>query len=314
MNETLGRDTTDRARSDQGARTQDTGSQATGSQATRSSDDGPVLANRYALITGGSSGIGLASAIHLASDGARVTIMGRNIERLAAAQTVMSELGFGVNVTAGDVADETAVQTAVNAASGPDGRLDIVVMSAGTGTLGPLVDTGLEAWRSILDSNLTGAFLTLKHGAAAMLAHNGVDGGAFVAVSSIASTLTHRMMGPYCVSKAGLDMLVRTAADELGGAQIRVNGVAPSLVPTELTAPIASDPETLGEYHQNIPLGRIGTVDDVARVIRFLAGPESGWVTGQILPVDGGHTLRRGPYAADMAKAFFGATVDPRIL
>jgi len=109
-------------------------------------------------------------------------------------------------------------------------------------------------------------------------------------------------------------MLVRTAADELGGAQIRVNGVAPSLVPTELTAPIASDPETLGEYHQNIPLGRIGTVDDVARVIRFLAGPESGWVTGQILPVDGGHTLRRGPYAADMAKAFFGATVDPRIL
>lgn len=275
-----------------------------------------ALEGKFALVTGGSSGIGLASAMRLAQDGASVTLMGRSADRLDAARQAMADRGYPVTIVAGDVADEAAVTDAVAAASDDAGRLHIAILSAGTGTLGPLVDTSKDDWQFILNSNLTGAFLTLKHAARAMLKNDGqgADGGSIVAVSSIASTLTHRLMGPYCVSKAGLDMLIRTAADELGGARIRVNGVAPSLVPTELTAPIAQDPETLDQYIQNIPLGRIGTVEDVADVIRFLAGTEAGWVTGQILPVDGGHTLRRGPYATEMAKAFFGETTDPRIL
>lgn len=116
-----------------------------------------------------------------------------------------------------------------------------------------------------------------------------------MAISSIAGVLTHRHLGAYSVSKAALEMLVRNAADELGQFGVRVNAVRPGLVPTDASGPLVADEVTLADFLVQMPLGRTGKAQEVAEAVRFLAGDESSWVTGQIFAVDGGHTLRRGP-------------------
>lgn len=265
-----------------------------------------VLAGTAALITGGGSGIGLAAARHLLRDGATVTIAGRSQERLDAAAADLragAPEGAEVRTAACDVAQEDDVAAAVAAAIAPTGGLQHCVASAGTGALGPVVALPASEWDRVMDINLKGAFFTLKHSAAAM-ARSG--GGAFVGLSSIAGPLTHPFMSAYCVSKAGLEALVRNAADELGRAQVRVNAVRPSIVPTELAAPLEEDPAVLADYLANMPISRTGTVDDVAHLIRFLCGPESSWITGQCIAVDGGHTLRRGPNVEHWARAVYG--------
>ena len=143
-----------------------------------------------------------------------------------------------------------------------------------------------------MDTNLTGAFLTLKLAGRHLVANGG---GAMCAVSSIAGSKTHRFMTAYNTSKAGLEMLVRNAADELGALGVRVNAVAPGLVETAISGTLRGDDAVAEDYRINMPLGRQGTVEDTGAAIRFLCGPESSWITGVVLPVDGGHHLRRGP-------------------
>src|SRR5262249_13905227 len=130
-----------------------------------------------------------------------------------------------------------------------------------------------------------------------------------VAVSSIAGILTHRFMSAYCASKAGLEMLVRCAADELGGLGVRVNAVRPGLVPTDLATPLTADQAVLDDSLAPMPPARLGTTEDIAAAVRWLAGPESAWVTGQCISIDGGHTLRRGPRIDTMVETFLGADV-----
>jgi NAD(P)-dependent dehydrogenase (short-subunit alcohol dehydrogenase family) len=249
-----------------------------------------ALAGKAALVTGGGSGIGLACAAHLLRDGAAVTLAGRSEDKLrAAAESLGTD---GVITVVCDVADEDQVRRAVEVASEAVGGLHVAVAAAGTGTGGPLLHTELSAWRSVLAVNLDGAFLTFKHAGAAIVASGG---GSLVAISSIAAPLTHRLMAAYSVSKAGLEALVRNAADELGAVGVRVNAVRPGLVPTDLAAGLTASEGIVNDYLAQMPLGRLGTVDDVAALVRFLCGPESSWITGQCIGVDGGHTLRRGP-------------------
>jgi NAD(P)-dependent dehydrogenase (short-subunit alcohol dehydrogenase family) len=265
-----------------------------------------VLAGTAALITGGGSGIGLAAARHLLRDGASVTLAGRSQGRLdAAVADLRAEAPDGAEVrgVACDVAQEEDVAAAVAAATSITGGLQHCVASAGTGALGPVVAMPAEEWHRVLDINLHGAFFTLKHAGLAMVQ---AGGGAFVGLSSIAGPLTHPFMSAYCVSKAGLEALVRNAADELGRSNVRVNAVRPSIVPTELAAPLEQDPAVLADYLANMPLARTGTVDDIAHLIRFLCGPESSWITGQCISIDGGHTLRRGPNVEHWARALYG--------
>jgi len=266
-----------------------------------------VLAGRSALVTGGGSGIGLACARALMADGCHVTITGRTESRLVdAAATLARDAPAGVTVSwsAGDVADEAAVFAAVARACEATGRLEIAVACAGAGAGGPIFATSVEMWRYTIDVNLTGTFLTIKH-AGQRIAQAG--GGSIVAISSIAASVTHRFMAPYCASKAGVEMLVRTAADELGPLGVRCNAVAPGLVPTEMADPLLQDDTVVDDYIDQMPLRRLGRVEDVAQAVRYLAGPESDWVTGQCLPVDGGHTLRRGPRVETMMERFYGA-------
>ncbi len=271
---------------------------------TASTHDSLPLAGMHALVTGGGSGIGLACAKHLRRDGATVTIMGRSEQRLADGAGELTEIESPgeVRTHAGDVGNEDDVAVAV-AAAADEGALDIAVAAAGTGWMSPIVATDAEAWRSVLAINLDGAFFTIKHSAAAM-ARSG--GGAIVAISSIAAPLTHRYMAPYSVSKAGLETLVQNAADELGMAEVRVNAVRPGLVPTELATALHTNEEIVDDYLAQMPLRRLGTVDDIAAAVRFLLGPESSWITGQCLGVDGGHTLRRGPDLEAFARLMFG--------
>ncbi len=244
-----------------------------------------------ALVTGGGSGIGLACAQHLARAGLRVTICGRSEERL---QGALAELPEGSSAVAADITDLAAMEAAAAAAAGDDGTLAVVVANAGGAyAVGPLALVSPEDFQRELDVNVTGTFVTLRAAAPALARHGG---SAFVAVSSIAGVLTHPLMAGYSTSKAGLDMLVRNAADELGRFGVRVNGVRPGLVPTEASDPLSSHDATREDYLAQMPLGRVGAVDDIAAAVTFLAGPTATWVTGQILNVDGGHSLRRGPH------------------
>jgi NAD(P)-dependent dehydrogenase (short-subunit alcohol dehydrogenase family) len=265
-----------------------------------------ILAGKTALVTGGGSGIGLGCARALVRDGCHVTIMGRTEQRLVeAAATLEAEAAAGAIVTwsAGDVAAEDAVVAAVARAAEPTGRLDIAVANAGAGAGGPIFATTVQMFRYAVDVNLTGTFLTVKHAGLAMAK----GGGSIVAISSIAAPLTHRFMAPYCASKAGVEMLMKVAADELGPLGIRCNVVRPGLVPTELADPLVQDEAIVADYLDQTPLRRLGRVDDIAGAVRYLAGPESSWVTGQCFAVDGGHTLRRGPRIETMIERFIGA-------
>ena len=266
-----------------------------------------ALEGVHALVTGGGSGIGLASATALRDDGAVVTLMGRSKETLDAARSSLTAVpGPEVRVSAGDVANE-ADERAAAVARDPDGRLQACVAAAGTGTFGATLEITAESWAGVLATNLTGAMFTLKHAGRAMVG----NGGSIVGISSIAGHLTHRWMTAYCVSKAGLEMLMRNAADELGGAGIRVNVVRPGLVPTDLAYGLTSDETAVADYVNQMPLRRLGTVEDVANLVRYLVGPESGWVTGQVINADGGHSVRRGPDLDHFALQFGASQEKP---
>lgn len=247
-----------------------------------------VLNAAHAFITGGGSGIGLGAARALMADGAKVTLCGRTEDKLQAA---VEQLGSGATYQVADVGDEQALAAAL-AAANDRAPLTIAIANAGVGGAAPFLATDLAEWERVISINLTGAFLTMRM-AGAYLAENG--GGAMCAVSSIAGSKTHRFMTSYNTSKAGLEMLVRSAADELGSLGIRVNAVAPGLVETDISGGLRGDEAVAEDYRINMPLGRQGTVADTGAAIRFLCGPESSWITGVVLPVDGGHHLRRGP-------------------
>ena len=263
-----------------------------------------TLDNQNAFVTGGGSGIGLACAKAFAADGANVLIIGRSEDKLKAAAAEIEALpGAGrVQVFAGSVASEADVQAAVEKAS-LDGRLDIAVANAGTGGLSPIMATESAAWDEVMQTNLNGTFYTIKHAARAM-AKSG--GGAICAISSIAGVRTHRFMGSYCVSKAGIDMLVKNSADELGVAGIRLNSVCPGLVETELASGLLTTESVYQDYLECMPISRHGKVEDIGNAVRFLCGPESSWITGVVLSVDGGHHLRRGPDVGPFSRMLYG--------
>ena len=159
----------------------------------------------------------------------------------------------------------------------------------------------LDQVRATVDVNLIGTFLSIKHGAPLMAAGvgTGVDGGeapggSIIGMSSGAGGFPHRYLWAYGSAKAGIDMLCQYAAEELGATGVRVNSVQPGIVDDELMAPITAGGPLLDDYLAEMPIRRLGTVEDIAAAVRFLAGPESGWVSGVNLPVDGGHHLRRG--------------------
>jgi NAD(P)-dependent dehydrogenase (short-subunit alcohol dehydrogenase family) len=254
------------------------------------------LAGRRALVVGGGSGIGLATARLLAADGAHVTLAGRTVAKLEeAAATIDGSVG----VVGCDVLDAGDVRNAVTAAEGGEG-LHIAVTVPGGGPFRPVLGYEDDELDEAIRANIRPQFLVLKHAGAAMIRSGG---GSVVAVSSTVADFPMPYNAGYSVGKAGVDQLVRIAADELGPVGVRVNAVRPGLTATDSTQRMVSNPDLAGRFLEQVPLARLGEPVDIAGAIRYLAGPESSWVTGQILAVDGGNTLRRFPDLTDLARA-----------
>lgn len=248
-----------------------------------------------ALVSGGGTGIGYACAAALVADGAAVTICGRTEDRLREAVDrlrVVAGCGGQTRYAVCDVTDEKSVAATVEAAAAAGGRLDALVANAGGGgMLAPTHRQELAEFTRVLHVNVLGTFLLAKHG----LPHLTRSRGSLVGMSSVAGHQTHRWFGAYPVAKAGIEQLIRNIADEYGPAGVRANAVRPGFTSTEIMAAIPRDSPVFASYLQNTPMGGVAEPEDVGQLVRFLVGPEARWVTGQVIDVDGGHSLRRGP-------------------
>jgi 7-alpha-hydroxysteroid dehydrogenase len=268
------------------------------------------LEGRAVLVTGGGSGIGRACAVQLVADGAAVTICGRTESRLEdAAKTIAERAGHGgsVRTIVADVTDEDQVRAAVARAVEPTGVLDGCIANAGGGGgMGPYHMLDTSEFLRVLHLNVLGTMLCIKHTLPYMV---DAGGGSFVGMSSIAGHQTHRYFGAYTAGKAGIEAMIRNAADEFGPAQVRFNAIRPGFIATELMEAIPRDSETYGSYIENTPMAGVGRPEDVAHLARFLLGPESRWITGQVINVDGGHSLRRGPNFGPFIEPVLGADV-----
>jgi NAD(P)-dependent dehydrogenase (short-subunit alcohol dehydrogenase family) len=267
------------------------------------------LADRTILVTGGGSGIGKGVATAVVSAGGNAMLVGRNPDRLvAAADEIRSGAGDGageVRYEPADVTNEDEVSAVVEAATAWRGRLHGVVHCAGgSETIGPITQVDSDAWRRTVDLNVNGSMYVLKHSAREMVRGGG---GSFVGISSIAASNTHRWFGAYGVSKSAIDHLMQLGADELGASWVRVNSIRPGLIRTELVALVIDSPELSDDYRVSTPLPRVGEVTDIANAAVFLLSDASSWITGQVINVDGGQMLRRGPDYSAMLEPVFGA-------
>jgi len=266
------------------------------------------LADKTVLVSGGGSGIGKGVATAAVEAGANVMLVGRNADRLAAAaEEIKSQVTNGGSVLyePADVTNEDEVTRVVDAATAWTGRLyGVVHCAGGSETIGPVTQIDSELWRRTVDLNINGTMYVLKHAAREMVRGGG---GSFIGISSIAASNTHRWFGAYGVSKSGIDHLMQLAADELGPSWVRVNCIRPGLIRTELVAPVLDSPELSADYASCTPLPRPGEVEDIASAAVFLLSDASSYVTGQVINVDGGLMLRRGPDYSSMLEPVFGA-------
>jgi NAD(P)-dependent dehydrogenase (short-subunit alcohol dehydrogenase family) len=267
-----------------------------------------ALAGKTAFVTGGYGAIALASATLLARDGAAVVLMGRRHDALEqACATLLGEVaGAKVTLIVGDACAEADLAFGLSAAQELAGGLDIVVATVGGGAFRPLMQLDAPTLKTELDLNIGSAFLAIRHGAALMR-----PGGAIVCISSTAAKMPFRYLAAYHVAKAGVEALVRAAAQELGAAGIRVNAVRPGLTRSNATGEMLQAPGVPELFMPEFPLGRLGEPIDIAQAVRYLAGPESSWVTGQSFAVDGGNELRKNPDLAPLLAAMQRAAEAP---
>jgi NAD(P)-dependent dehydrogenase (short-subunit alcohol dehydrogenase family) len=264
------------------------------------SGTGNQLEGQNAIIVGGAGAIGSAVAAQLLRDGACVTLMDMSAQKL---ETVVANLSAAnpscanrIKTHVGNGLDDGDIQAAVALAAGKNKQLDIAIGIVGgcppSAPPMPLALTDKNAFADTVTYNLVSTFLLTQHAAKIMMTRKS---GAIVVVSSIAAIMSAPLMGAYAAGKAALDMMIRTHADELGSFGIRINGVRPGFTLTQTTSEAFLNSTYVQTYLDQQPLKTTGTPEYVASAIRFFAGPESCWITGQHLNVDGGLTLHRVP-------------------
>lgn len=247
------------------------------------------LSGKRAIITGAASGIGRASLLLFAGEGARVLAVDRQVAALDAAVTEAAAAGGSALALAADAGDEAAVAGVVGRCVVEWGGVDAVFANAGvSGGRIPLLEQTVEQWQEILRVNLIGPWLMIKHAAPVMI---GRGGGSIVCTASVAALRANAGGSPYSASKAGVVSLVQTAANALLGTGVRVNAICPGLIETGMTRPIfdlARARGTEARIGQLNPLQRHGRPDEIAAAALFLASDESSYVNGQAFAVDGG--------------------------
>jgi len=241
------------------------------------------LVGRNALVTGSTRGIGRAIAESLAAAGARVAVVGRDQARAAEAAAA---IGSGARGFAADVSDPASVVALVEAVEKEFGQIDILVNNAGLTRDNILFRIKDEDWDTVLDANLRGAFVAIRAVARGMIKRRW---GRIINIASVVGITGNKGQANYAASKAGLIGLTKSVAKELGSRNVLVNAVAPGFIDTDMTA--AMTPEARAGLTGQIPLERLGTPQDIAGVVTFLASDQAGYITGQTLVVDGGMVM-----------------------
>lgn len=242
---------------------------------------------KVAIVTGAGNGIGLGIAQAFAAEGATVVIADINPAAGESAVAALRAAGGSAISIPTDVSNEAQVEQLVAQAAAELGQIDILVNNAGVVAHKLLIEMELETWQRQIDVQLTGPFLVSRHVARHLIARGAP--GRIVNISSVSALMGRVKGGAHCSSKAGLTLLTKVLAMELGAYGITVNAVAPGLI----DVPAQRDEQNLSSayknrYLQEIPLGRIGAVEDIARMVLFLASDEAAWVSGQLHVVDGG--------------------------
>lgn len=243
---------------------------------------------RCALVTGASSGLGAHFARLLAAQGARVALAARRLDRLEAVVREIEAAGGTALAVACDVTDEASIIDAVGRAAAGLGTLDVLVNNSGVTGRKPFLEGSAEEWDSVLDTNLRGAFLMCREFARAAIAAG--QGGRIVNVASILGLRTIKGVVPYSASKAGLCHMTAVLAMELGPRGITVNALAPGYVETDLNRAFLQGPAG-ARIAGRVPLGRLGQLDDLNGALLLLASDAGRFITGVVLPVDGGHVV-----------------------
>lgn len=238
------------------------------------------LTGRNALVTGSTRGIGRAIADSLAGAGARVAIVGRDLARASA---VAAEVGRGAQGFACDVADLAQVAALIEAVEGAFGGIDILVNNAGLTRDNLMLRLKDDDWDAVLNANLRSAFATTRAASRGMMKRRW---GRIINIASVVGITGNKGQANYAASKAGLIGLTKSVAKEYASRGILANVVAPGFIETDMTA--AMTPEARAAMGQQIPLERLGTPEDVAGVVTFLASDRAAYITGQVLVVDGG--------------------------
>ena len=238
---------------------------------------------RVALVTGGSGGIGRVVSLRLAKDGFIVVLnyAGNADKAEQVANEIKSADGQTLTIQA-DVSNEPDVERMFKQIIDTFGRIDVVVHTAGIMPVSTIAETDLTVFDRVIATNLRGTFIVLKHSA-----KNVSAGGRIMAFSSSVLAKSFPTYGPYIASKAGVEGLVHVLTNELRGRNITVNAVAPGPIPTELFLKGKSE-ERIDEFRKMSPLERLGQPEDIAGVVSFLAGPDGGWVNGQVVRANGG--------------------------
>ena len=242
-----------------------------------------LLQDKVALVTGATRGIGRGVALALAAQGAHLVVVGTSEEKAVACAAELEQLGTQALGVGADVSVAADVERLINLAKERFGKIDILVNNAGITRDGLMLRMKDEDWDSVLDVNLKGAFLCTRAVARLMTRQRS---GRIINISSVVGQMGNAGQANYCASKAGLHGLTKSNARELAKRQITVNAVAPGFILTDMT-------ETLSEQQRNelttqVPLERLGHVDDISATVVFLASDQAGYITGQVIGVNGG--------------------------
>ncbi|MGE0882803.1 MAG: SDR family NAD(P)-dependent oxidoreductase [Blastocatellales bacterium] len=248
------------------------------------------LSNRVAIVTGGNGGIGLGMARGLANAGAAVIVTGRNAEKNSAAVAELEALGAKAIAVEVEITSEASCRAMIGAAVEGFGRLDILINNAGTNIRKPPQDYSMAEWHTVLETNLTSAFVCSQ---AAYPEMKRAGGGKIINIGSMMSIFGASFATPYAASKGGIVQMTKALATAWAKDNIQVNAVLPGWIDTELTRGARRDVPGLHErVLERTPAGRWGDTKDFAGIAVFLSGPASDFITGTAIPVDGGYSVQ----------------------
>jgi meso-butanediol dehydrogenase/(S,S)-butanediol dehydrogenase/diacetyl reductase len=245
------------------------------------------FSGRVVVVTGGGTGIGKAIAGDFARAGAQVVISGRRLDRL---QQAAADIGHGVEAVAADVGRREDVTALVESTLERHGRIDVVVSNAAIYEPGQITDISVEDWERLRQTNVDG-FFHLAQATLPVLARNG---GSFVATSSVSGLRGDWNQAVYNATKGAISMFVQSLALDWGNRGVRINAVAPSMTNTDPVAAVVGDESLLAQSESRIALGRIAEPEDISPVVLFLASDAARYITGVVLPVDGGTSASTG--------------------